>query len=348
MASADFGWVGRLARELGIVVSPRGASERSFWAICPFHGDKHPSLQVDHRAKRPWLDEVAGDWRCRACGERGSVYDLVRRLHATRPDFAAAKELVEALRSGESIEAEPPPDAIVLEQSSARPFELPAGVRVEPLESWPGLARRYLERRGVPAWQVARWGVGYAAQGRLAGRVVIPVRDAAGRPRTYMARSFTGDEPKYLTPRMAERPDLGALFGVLGWEEASHDVVYAAEGAFNALAFERAFERAFDAQGCDHVAVAALGGASDLQAAHVALLSQFRLVVLASDHDAAGDRAAERLAFALGRHARVARLELPRDADEMEPAELRARALDVALPERSGSERVDLGLGGGR
>ena len=324
MSLEELGWVGRLAEQLGLKVSARGISQRSFWAICPFHSDRHPSLQIHHRAKRPWLeDEVAGHWQCRACGERGSVFDLVMRLHPTRPSFGEAKELVAKLREGEEIEAEPPPDTVTIESSPKRDFGLPPGVRVEPLEKWPGLARKYMEKRNVPAWQVARWGIGYAAQGRLAGRVVLPVRDASGAPKSYMARTFVGGDPKYLTPRPDERPDLGALFGPFGWDTQS-DVVFAAEGAFNALAFERALQT----PGTDLPAVAALGGASDLQASHVAMLSVFKIVVLASDSDEAGDRMAERLTFALGRHTRLARLELPCDADEMDPSELRTLAFE--------------------
>jgi len=194
-------------------------------------------------------------------------------------------------------------------------------VRIEPLEKWPAPARRYLEKRGIPAWQVMRWGLGYAAQGRLAGRIVIPVRDEHGRPRNYMARSFCGGEPKYLTPKAEERADLGTLFGVLGWEEAGR-TVYVTEGAFNALAFERALAT----PGSDHVAIAAVGGASDLQAEHAALLSRFAIVVLASDSDEAGDNLAGRLGYALGRHVAIGRLRLPRDADEMRFEELRSMA----------------------
>ncbi len=64
----------------------------TFKALCPFHDDKHPSLDVDPRRQR---------FRCWACGKHGDVFDFVQeREHVTFPE---ALELL-ARRASISLE----------------------------------------------------------------------------------------------------------------------------------------------------------------------------------------------------------------------------------------------------
>src|SRR5437667_12910567 len=45
----------------------------TFWALCPFHPDKHPSFFVDLRnSDRP-------HWYCFGCSAKGDVVDFVQR-----------------------------------------------------------------------------------------------------------------------------------------------------------------------------------------------------------------------------------------------------------------------------
>ena len=44
---------------------------RRWMGLCPFHGDRHPSLSVD---------EEKGSFVCYACGERGDVFAFVSKI----------------------------------------------------------------------------------------------------------------------------------------------------------------------------------------------------------------------------------------------------------------------------
>lgn len=52
---------------------------RNGMALCPFHGDRHPSMKVDER------------YHCFACGEDGDVIDFAAGLFGLRPIDAAKK-----------------------------------------------------------------------------------------------------------------------------------------------------------------------------------------------------------------------------------------------------------------
>jgi len=147
---------------------------------------------------------------------------------------------------------------------------------------------------------------------------VIPTYTRAGKPASYMARTFCDEPKRYLYPRSEENPDLDVMFGEARWEP-DQTVVVVTEGAFDALAVERDYARAGGA-----VAVAALGG-SIVRPMHAAKLSAFRRVVIFTDADAAGDASAAELTAYLARHTSITRVRSdardekgkPMDADKM-------------------------------
>lgn len=312
----------QVLERLGVVYERRGAR---LLARCPAHApDRSPSWSV------AWRGDGAGLHYCFACGFGGGLVDLVARVRGfagVRTPMDTDLDVEEMARDEarawldavEEAAPEPVPGGVRVEARAARAFALPGGVEFGPVEGWVTPAARYvLERRRISPGQVARWGLGYAVHGRLAGRVVIPVRDRAGRLRTYMARAF-GDAPKrYLYPRREEGADPAALFGEEHWPALSggrRSCVVVCEGAFNALAVDRALR--------GRVAVAALGGA-EVHAEHLAKLASFARVVVLTDADAAGERAARDLGAGLTRHCYVYRADPPAggDIDEVEPAEV--------------------------
>jgi DNA primase len=200
-------------------------------------------------------------------------------------------------------------------------FRLPPEVRILPLAEWAPTARAYATQRHLGQLQIGAWGIGYAVLGRLAGRLVIPVRDRHGTARSYMARTFAGHAARYFYPFEREHPDMDVMFGELFWPDRGRrdEYVVAAEGALNALAVER----------CNGPRtpgfVAALGG-SDPRPIHVAKLATFGHCIVLTDEDPAGRGAAAQLMAQLQRHTRVTRVTLGegRDADDLDPRELKA------------------------
>ena len=304
------GLIARVLGKLGIKVA--GVRGDRAWSFCPFHRDEHPTNFFVRVA-----GERAGQWHCFACKGGGSLAELVERVRGCDRD--QAREWVAALRQGDDVEGHVPEVEgvrIVVEPVGQRAFRLPREVVLRPLGAWSDTARRYAERRHLTARQVERWGLGYAVVGRLAGRLVIPVRYASGEAVSYMARSFAGHESKYYYPMEREHADLDCMFGEQHWpaHPKRHEVVLC-EGALNALAVERA---------CPGRFVAALGG-SDPRPIHVLKLAGFRRVVVLMDDDPAGEGAAGVLRDQLVRHVALSRVNLGagRDADDVPAEELR-------------------------
>jgi len=302
----------RVLDVLGIKVdNVRGARA---WALCPFHEDKH-ATNFFIRPK----GERAGQWHCFACKEGGGLVELVSKLRDCSED--GAKEWIAKFREGEGDEQEGPTFEGVrlrVESVSGRTFRMPQGVVRKPLDAWPELMRAYAKDRHLTPAQVQRWAIGYSAIGRLSGRLVIPVRDRQGVDRSYMARTFVGHDSRYFYPNASEGADLDCLFGEQYWPEPRERkglTVVVGEGAFNALAVERA-EVGFH--------IGALGG-SDPRPMHVAKLASFTRVLIMTDEDEAGEGAAHELYCQLARHTQVLRVTLggDRDWDEVSSERLR-------------------------
>jgi DNA primase len=199
-------------------------------------------------------------------------------------------------------------------------------VQVLPLAAWPSPARDYLSGRGVTQVQVERWGLGYAVDGRLAGRVVFPVRNNVGTLISYTARSFTGEGRRYLEPKIEEGADQGAVFGEEHWDPDECELAVVTEGAMDALAVERA----------TGLPVAAVYG-SQILPGHLARLQRWRTLILATDSDPAGDKAAAEISGALGRWTRAVRWRPPEGFDcaslaQRDPARLRSELTSLACP----------------
>jgi DNA primase len=304
--------VRRLLASLEVQVDERLSDDVHLVCRCPLgtHVDNKPSFAIRHDDP-----DKMGLWICRSCGEGGNAVQLAARIVGV--GFGVARQWV----ADHAEVAELPPTAVRV-TVPPRPggFQLPPEVILAPLEDWPTPARQYAQdKRGIEPWQVERWGLGHALGGRLDGRIVVPVRDGSGRVASYTARAYAGQPVRYLTPREEEGPDTSVLFGEEHAWEAGGAGVVVVEGALNALAVERVCEGP----------VLALGG-SRVDPVAVAKLSRFRFVVVATDADPAGDRAAQQLLAALSSYVPVARARLP---EGMDPANAPPDLLTTKLSE---------------
>ncbi len=296
----------RLLRRLGIEAKKKS---KEWEALCPNpeHEDRHPSWRMrdDPGATKH------GYHKCWPCGFGGGVVALVQKvLQIEDPRDARAW-----------IEREAPveqKEVVGIEVKVRSPrirFSLPDEVIVEPLSKWPKPVREYVEKRGIEPWQVERWGIGYAVEGRLRGRIVFVLRDSNGRPQGYSARLFAGEGKRFLEPEDREQASPSAMFGEQHWSRSDRDVVFVVEGAIKALAIEAALPGA---------CIAATTG-SEFRPLHSVKLGTFSRVCLIGDDDEAGNRVSEDLRARLCRETSAERLVLPRglDADELPREELR-------------------------
>ena len=321
--------IARALERLGI---PARRSGKEWVARCPDpdHEDRNPSWRI---RDEPGTDRH-GLHNCWSCGYSGSLTTLV--VEVLGVDARGAREwLFDG--TAPARDAAPPPPSVRVEVARARGFRFPVGVEFAPIDEWPAPARRYVERRGIPRWQVERWGLGFAVEGRLAGRVVVPYFSAAGRPGGYTARTYAGHPKRYIEADRKEGADRAAMFGERWWPAGGRWRAFVTEGALNALAVERAMVASSSGDepstsGDGWPCVAAIAGSS-FRPAHAAKLATFAELLVLTDPDEAGDRVAGEIAAGVGRHSLVVRVTLPRgkDAADLAAEDLAAR-IDAAIP----------------
>jgi DNA primase len=250
--------------------------------------------------------------RCLSCGFAGGPNKLVMALLGLKFDDA------EAFVASDEVRAPPMLAGVVVTQLGGRrpAASQPAGVVADrPLADWPSRPRGYLEDRGVTPEQALDWGLGYAVDGKLAGRIYFPIHDQAGALRAWTARAFGDKSPKYDSLSLAGGADESVLLGEEFWPPRSsrRDLpLVVVEGPFDALAVDR-LDRS----------VAALRG-SDLSPAHAAKLCTWGALLVATDSDKSGRMVHEAIR-GLQRHVRVSRVRIP---DGHDPASLSTEVLD--------------------
>lgn len=308
---------------LGIEFDPR---PRNGWisARCPYHEERNPSWRIRVTQHR------YGQHHCWACKAGGTLEGLA--MHVLKLSFEEARVWV---GNREVVVEQPAPEEIgVRVVGGRRKFKLPDEVIFGRLDQWVTPARQYMQSRSVSSWQVSKWRLGYAIDGRLAGRIVIPVWRNFDEPRNYMARDFTRNPkvPKYRYPSAEESPSFATLFGEQYWPaQHERDIVVIVEGALNALAVERLEEKRF--------AVVALGGSS-IQPIHALKVATFPHQIILTDNDPAGRKAADTLEPMLrgqGCQPWKCWLQSGYDANDLSPEDLRAALWRAARRVRFGT-----------
>lgn len=292
---------------------------RVWTEICPL--PTHQKHNPDHRWANFFIrpDGLrAGQWHCFSCGGKGKLLDLVMLLKEM--EFEVAISWLQELES----QAPPAPFLRVRVDTKVKAFKLPMGVETEPLEKWVSGARNYVLGRGITAEQVDSWRVSYALAGRLAGRIVFPVFDHAGKLSNYTGRTFVNDPVRYLSASEKEGPDTSVFWGEDRWlpvDQRSSILLF--EGAINGMAFERVART--------RVLLGGLSGSS-FDHRKAMRLKGFKRVIVATDPDKAGDEAYEDIKGALGRTKEVVRFKYPTssDASDTDPSLLR-EAVDRCL-----------------
>ncbi len=326
---------------------------RNYLGLCPFHAEKTPSFTVN---------EERGLFHCFGCGAGGTVFTFLMR--ADRVEFPEAVEIL-ARRAGVRLpersagdpSGEQRQQLVQLNEMAQRYFR-------QAFQSAGGMpARQYLEKRGLSAAIIERYGLGFCppsgaglARGlpakshqsaiglgllgrrsdgsvyeRLRGRVTFPIRDGSGRIIGFGGRTLGSDQPKYLNSPESPLFHKGQiLYGLYEARKAIQEAerVVIVEGYLDALALVGA--------GIGY-AIASLGTA--LSAAQLRLARRFAPTVVAFfDGDTAGQAAAAR-AFGVCVEAGVWGLGAflpdgldPDDYVRAQGAEATVKLLDQAVP----------------
>lgn len=319
---------------------------RIYVALCPWHDDSRPSLQVNPERQ---------SWKCWVCDVGGDVFSFL--MQHERIGFRESLEML-AERAGISLQPAAksaiapgsPQDKKTLYQAlqwAADQFQrcLRDGAEAD-------AARRYVEQRGLTPSSVQRFGLGFApdewqwlldraraagfpppvleAAGvcsrsptggrwhdRFRGRLMFPIRDVQGRTIAFGGRILpgaTGDNlAKYInSPETALFSKSDNLYAL---DLARERIAKLADGQREAVVVEGYTDVIMAHQvGLNHV-VAVLGTA--LGPRHIRLLRRFvDRVILVLDGDAAGQRRTnEILELFIAAQVDLRILTLPEDLD---------------------------------
>ena len=91
-------------------------------------------------------------------------------------------------------------------------------------------ALKYLKNRRLGSEFIERFKIGFAEKGKYAGRIILPSYDANGNINFFTTRTFTGQKPKYLNPKV-EKSDVIYNEHLLSW----YSTIYFVEGPFDHL-----------------------------------------------------------------------------------------------------------------
>jgi DNA primase len=366
-----------IADVVGDYVSLRKTGE-TYWGKCPFHSEKTPSFSVSEKRQT---------FHCFGCGKGGDIFTFVMEMEGL--EFREALEKLAAMAGVRlSARSERTRRKIAVNDINSAALDFFR----RSLEGAGGApARAYLERRNITklaasdfelGWAPQSWSAlldelkvlgfggrdavesGLAIEGtrgpydRFRGRVMFPIRDAAGRLIGFGGRILDGDGAKYLNS--PESAVFNKRYNLYLLDRAKHSMrtkgaAILVEGYMDAI---RAHMKGFTN------AIASLGTAlTENQASLIKRMTD--LCYICYDSDAAGEEAALRGMYVLQREGvevRVVRLEKDRDPDDVlsEPdgskvfqAALEAslplpvyhavlRAPDLKIPDRAASARDDL------
>lgn len=301
--------------------TPLRQKGRLFWGLCPFHGEKTPSLKIDPSTSL---------WHCFGCGLGGGAFDWAMRTENLEfPD--AVRRLADRARIEIVEDAAGGMPRGQRERLTAA-HEVAAEYFHDTLttskDAGAATARDYLKGRDFGSEVARRWKLGYAAGGRSGlaahlgkagfsrdeliaanlalgdpggalkdrffNRVMFPIADVTGRVIAFGGRVIDEGQPKYLNS--ADTPIFHKSANMYGIDRAKNAIVrtgtaVVVEGYTDVIVLHEA--------GIDN-AVATLGTA--LTAKHLKLLGRFaKRIVYLFDGDEAGLRAADRAAEFLDR-----------------------------------------------
>ncbi len=141
---------------VGSYLSLRRAG-RGYAALCPWHEDSRPSLQVNPERQ---------SFKCWVCDIGGDVFSFVMKMEGVGFPEALAMLADRAGISLEPVQRGAPPDRRMTSVCCIAPWPGPTSciTSVCSRTRWPPSARAYLERRGITNESLRQFQIGYAPE----------------------------------------------------------------------------------------------------------------------------------------------------------------------------------------
>jgi DNA primase len=252
-------------------------SSNGFTCCCPFHDDKKPSFSISNE----------GLWICFACGEKGNLRQLLKKLGKLEGDYKDNLKIIE----------------LMMKQPEEKELKSDKEFYYKPYKNIKDIPQYLLNRLKPETIFFFRLGYNNEFK-RLKNRIIIPVFYKE-KLVAYNARSIDDNTiPKYINPLDINIKDY--LFNYDNIEKGKPVLIV--EGAFNCMsAWEKGFKNT----------VATFGtSVSDKQIDLLTKLNPpYFIIGFDNDSNQAGNIAAEKLNNVLKDFYEVYRLILPVDRD---------------------------------
>lgn len=208
--------VGLLEKVLGKSTSARGGEEAVFY--CP---------KCNHHKKKLTLNKSTQQFQCWVCNFKGNRVSQILKVKGA-PD-SVHRELVE-------INKEYNFKPQIHHNTELPEVTLPEGFT--PLIQGSGIIRdkawAYLQSRGITAYDIIKYNIGYVGDGPLTEMVIIPSYDGDGKLNYWVARSF--NKNSFIKHKLA--PTSKNIIGFEMFINFSLPIIIC-EGAFDAISIKR-------------------------------------------------------------------------------------------------------------
>jgi len=202
-----------------ILGRPNTPSGGELYYHCPY---------CNHHKKKLAINLKRG-WHCWVCDRRGKgAYRIVRKF-GTYQQRQKWLELEGRLDLSEFDEIFNQINNIEEEQVISLPDEY-VSLCNKHLPRSSKKALDYLRSRDITRKEILRWKIGYCAEGRYSGRIIIPSFNNGGDANYFIARSYVGHRRKYLNPPAERDIIFNELY--VDWDEP----ITLVEGVFDAIA----------------------------------------------------------------------------------------------------------------
>lgn len=179
---------------------------------CPFCGQTKKKLSININKNV---------WKCWSCEKAGkTLLSIFKKLGASQSEIS---QVMEALNDDRPVEKAPPKSPLVLPEEYI-PLQKSVG---SPLHR---RALKYLKDRGISAYDILRYRMGYCESGKYRGRIIIPSYDQNNQLNYFVGRDFTNTSHiKYMNP--SHDKNVVVFENLIEWEYP----IVLCEGVFDAI-----------------------------------------------------------------------------------------------------------------
>ncbi|CAB4155202.1 MG010, DNA primase-like protein [uncultured Caudovirales phage] len=190
----------------------------------PFTSHYKPKLEININTNH------AGEnaWHCWISDKKGrSISSLFKQLNLSKEKFEQLERIVETTRYRSQNTVTEKPTTVQLPEQY-RPLW------IKKLTPDYRNAIHYLSKRGITAFDILKYRIGYCESGEYSGKIIIPSYDAAGQLNYFVSRAFyKEDKQKHKNPKISK--DIIGFEMFINWAEP----IILCEGSFDAIAIKR-------------------------------------------------------------------------------------------------------------